>query len=100
MIERSAVYTVVLDELTPESLNRSILEGEKTAHARFGFKPTEVSIPIVGLPEWREVVEAHRAGPWHQVRQFRGMQVSYNTLHEGEEENPVLIFRYTKAEIE
>lgn len=95
MIERSALYKVVLDILTPETLNRSIIEGQKTAHSRFGQTPTEVSIPIIGLPSWRAVVEAHRVGPWHEVRQFLGMQVSYNTLHEGEEENPVLIFRYT-----
>lgn len=100
MIERSAVFKVVLDVLTPESLNQSILEGKKTAYSRFGQEPTEVSIPIIGLPSWRAVVEAHRVGPWHEVRKFAGMQVSYNTLTEGEGEDmkPLLIFRYTVRE--
>ena len=99
-MERSAVYLVILDAITPESLNRSILEGEAVAHSRFGMKPTEVSIPVIAIPAWRDVIEAHRVGPWNNVRQFRGMQVSYNTLAEGEEEFPVILFKYTKVEIE
>lgn len=101
MIQRSAVYVVLLDILTPETLNRSIQEGKKVAYSRFGQEPTEVSIPIMGLPSWRDVVEAHRAGPWHAVTKFLGMQVSYNTLTEGEGEDmkPLLIFRYTVEEI-
>lgn len=97
MMERSAIYRVALDILTPESLNRSILEGQKVAYSRFGKPPTEVSIPIMGLPSWRGVVKAHRIGPWHGVTHIAGMRVSYNTELEGdgEEAMPILIFRYT-----
>ena len=75
-------------------LSSKMFQGRDEFIRDFGKNPSEISIPIIGIPAWRDLVEQHRVGPWQGVREFLGMKVAYNT--EYDEHRPVLIVRATE----
>lgn len=72
-------------------LSSKVFEAKDRFMIENGKYPTEVSIPIIAIPSWRDLVEQQRIGPWQGVREFLGMKVAYNTEYDGH--RPLLIVR-------
>lgn len=97
MIERSSIMSIPVEQQTAQFLAELIVRGKQGFTNHYGLEPNEVSLPITCLPAWRDLVEIHRIGPWHNVTEHLGMKVAYNTetwADDGPDNGlPVLVFR-------